>query len=372
MIALTLYYVTNRNHIGQRWAPDSYGQNFSADRADNLRFGKITLDVNANEVARLLTRKVNGRNGDGEALSSYICKKLQKSSSITAFKEQTTNINTPPASVIAFNELKCQMETKRDIVVYIHGFNVDWLEAVSSAMALELMLNRNSSSNSDIKGTSVFLFSWPSNGNMIKNKAYASDRSDARDSAAAFARGLLKLRDFLTTLRPESADPAIKECRQQLHLLCHSMGNYVLQKTLKALAKYNSQPHIPRLFHHIFMCAPDVDDNIFELGQPMENLHRLSRQITIYYNNGDLAMYISDYTKGNADRLGHNGAARPLQLHNKISQVDCSNIVGGITEHSYYLWATVNEDIRHSIDEVRADDPTRNREQRSSQVWKLI
>jgi hypothetical protein len=91
----------------------------------------------------------------------------------------------------------------------------------------------------------------------------------------------------------------------------------------------------------------------------------------VYYNNGDLAMYISDYTKGNIDRLGHNGCARPLQLHNKVNQVNCSNIVGGITEHSYYLWATVNEDIRQSIDETTNDDISRRRKPLSSQTWFL-
>ena len=106
--------------------------------------------------------------------------------------------------------------------------------------------------------------------------------------------------------------------------------------------------------------------------QPMANLHRLARQVTVYYNNGDLAMYISDYTKGNIDRLGHNGCARPLQLHNKVNQVNCSKIVGGVTEHSYYLWATVNEDIRHSIDGINYNDSVRKRSSQSTQVWHLI
>jgi esterase/lipase superfamily enzyme len=206
---------------------------------------------------------------------------------------------------------------------------------------------------------------------MVKNKAYLSDRSDAEDSSLAVARGFLKLRDFLMTLRPKHNEPTLQECGQQLHLLCHSMGNYVLQHALTSLIELNNQKHLPQLFQHIFMCAPDVDDNIFEQEQPMVNLHRLARQVTVYYNNGDLAMYISDYTKGNIDRLGHNGCARPLQLHNKVNQVNCSKIVGGITEHSYYLWATVNEDIRQSIDETTNDDISRRRKPLSSQTWFL-
>lgn len=374
MLTLTLYYATNRNHIGERWSPDSYGQDFSSDRANNLRFGKVCVEVSANKVKEYLNSTVDKRSGDGESLAGYIEKKLRKKHLITAFEEpknlaDVTTTQLP--SVKVFQALKKQMETKQDLVIFIHGFNVDWFEAVASALALELMLNRHSLNNEEQKDTCVFLFSWPSDGAMMKNKAYLSDRNDARDSSIAVARGFLKLRDFLMTLRPTHKDPSIKECGQQLHLLCHSMGNYVLQHALVSLDKLNNQKRFPQLFQHIFMCAPDVDDNIFEEDRPMVNLHRLAKQVTVYYNNGDLAMYISDYTKGNTDRLGHNGTARPSQLHNKVSQVNCSKIVGGITEHSYYLWATVNEDIRQSIDGVPYEDSTRNRQSKSAQVWRL-
>jgi len=374
MLTLMIYYATNRNHIGQRWSPDSYGQDFSADRANNLRFGQITAEVSVNKVKHFLSRKVEHRIGDGEGLSAYIEKKLRKKHLIKAFKEPENTSNTkktPLPSTTVFQALKKQMETKRDLVIFIHGFNVDWFEAVASAMALELMLNQHSQDDDELKDTSVFLFTWPSNGDMMKNKAYLSDRSDAEESSMAVARGFLKLRDFLMTLKPKDDDPAIKECSQQLHLLCHSMGNYVLQHAVTALIELNNQKHLPQLFQHIFMCAPDVDDNIFEREQPMVNLHRLARQVTVYYNNGDLAMYISDYTKGNVDRLGHNGSARPSLLHNKVSQVNCSKVVGGITEHSYYLWATVNEDIRQSIDDIADGDELRKRAPQSAQVWRL-
>lgn len=374
MLTLTLYYATNRNHLGDRWSPDSYGQDFSADRSNNLRFGKVSVDVSVNKVKHFLTNKVHNRSGDGEGLSGYIEEKLKRKHLISAFKEPkdaTKDTKAELASTKAFIELKKQMESKRDLVIFIHGFNVDWFQAVASAMALELMLNRHSQGIAELKDTNVFLFTWPSDGKMMMNKAYLSDRSDAEDSGIAVARGFLKLRDFLMTLRPKHDDPAIKECGQQLHLLCHSMGNYVLQHAVNSLHELNNQRHLPQLFQHIFMCAPDVDDNIFELEQPMVNLHRLARQVTVYYNNGDLAMYISDYTKGNIDRLGHKGAARPLQLHNKVSQLDCSDIVFGITEHSYYLWATVNEDIRQCIDDIDNNDSTRKRIHQSAQVWCL-
>ena len=110
MITLTLYFATNRNHLGQRWSPNGYGKNFSADRANNLRFGQITVEVSANKVQGYLNNKVNNRIGDGEELSHYIAEKLRKNSSIIAFEEPENSANNPLASTTAFQALKVQME----------------------------------------------------------------------------------------------------------------------------------------------------------------------------------------------------------------------------------------------------------------------
>ena len=58
------------------------------------------------------------------------------------------------------------------------------------------------------------------------------------------------------------------------------------------------------MFKHIFLCAPDVTDNVFEPGEWLARLHELAQNITVYFNKGDLAMNISKYTKNAAARLG--------------------------------------------------------------------
>lgn len=366
MKKITLYYATNRGHQGDdRWRPTGYGKNFSSDRSSNLRFGKVELDVDEalnKEIQKFRTKKSNKRIGDGEGLSKLLIEKSEESASIRAFKDMTAGGNKNPvtaklASTETFKQLKKFMDKKQDVLINIHGFNVEWWEAVGSAMALELMLNRQGN-DKEIK---VFLFSWPSNGDMMKGRAYSSDRQDAKDSGLAVARGFLKLRDYLMTLRRKTTDLALKECGQDLHLLCHSMGNYVLQNTLASVANEVNTPALPRLFKNIFMCAPDVGDNVFESNKAMDNAHELCGHLSVYFNKGDMAMYISDFTKGNSERLGHAGAARPKHMHNKIHQIDCSNIVGGTVEHSYYLWATVNDDIRMTIDGLNIDDEMRKR-----------
>lgn len=371
----SLFFATNRNHKGNnRWSPSGYGKNFSKDGMQNLRFGELTLQVNKMEVQKSLNKEVNGRQGDGERLANYLTG-LVKKAKITAYKDDTADAvekipseNNPSTKM--FKSLKKLMENAADVVVYIHGYSVSWEDAVGTAMALQYMLNKNRDSHQ--KEVVVVLFSWPSDGSKMPFAAYRSDRSDAEGSGHAVGRAILKLRDFLVTLRQNSLKKDEKLCNQEIHLLCHSMGNYVLQNALGKMIEHAEGPSLPRIFDHLFLCSADVNDDVLETNQPMSRLHELSRYITIYFNKGDIALKISDSTKGNPDRLGHSGNAHPYLVHNKVHQADCGPIVGGLVEHSYYLWATVNEDIRLSIEGKEFDDNLRRRQRRGhSNEWVL-
>jgi esterase/lipase superfamily enzyme len=253
------------------------------------------------------------------------------------------------------------MDNATDVVVYIHGFNVSWTDAVGAALALQIRMN-NSAVRDKTQNIRVVLFSWPSDGMALPFVSYKSDRTEADASGKAFARGVLKLRDYLMEICKRNGNP----CGQNIHLLCHSMGNYALQQALPKLANYSSGRALPRIFEHIFMCAPDVDADGFEDGKPLCRLPEMARNITVYYNRGDKAMYISDYTKGNPERLGCDGVARPALLNAKINTVDCGPVVKGegLVEHSYYLNGYINDDIRQSTDSVAFDDKKRRRKKK--------
>ncbi len=57
----------------------------------------------------------------------------------------------------------------------------------------------------------------------------------------------------------------------------------------------------------------------------------------VYSNRGDTAMAISDATKGDPDRLGDGGPRAPFAVPAKVTQIDCSGVVSGLVEHSYFL-----------------------------------
>ncbi len=374
MARLPLYYATNRGHEGRnRWRPSGYGTKFSSDGMENLRFGKLSVAAPQRDIDRHLKKITGEDTGDGNRLESLLARCAKKSCRIDAFEEKldrkksdTGQPKTRFGSTRLYQELRTIMEDSSDLLIYVHGFNVAWPAAVGSALALQCMLNRPGVATSDAR-IQVVLFTWPSDGHAMPFVSYKSDRSEAHGSGGAFGRGMLKLRDHLHSLRRA-------DCDQSLHLLCHSMGNYVLQAALTRMLDNNQGHTLPRIFEHIFMCSPDVDEDVLQSGGAMASLHELCNAVTVYHNRGDVAMHVSDYTKGNPDRLGHNGASVPGLLHHKVHQVDCTPIVIGAVEHSYYQWGPVNTDIRQSIDGMSQDDLRRRRAKRGihDNAWLML
>jgi esterase/lipase superfamily enzyme len=380
MATLQLYYATNRGHVGKdRFKPTGYGKKFSDDGMENLRFGRLTVQADDAKIKKFLNTKVGPLgSGNGEDLGTYLADCAEKAN-IQAYPEkiddaihQASQPKAKLGSLAMFADLKSDMEKSSDVVLFIHGFNVSWKSAVGSALALQLML-QNSPAKDPTQNVIVVLFTWPSDGLALPWVSYKSDRSEAKGSGAAMGRAFLKLRDYLAALRDRSTQGTEQLCGQDMHLLCHSMGNYLLQHALERVDAYTPGDALPRLFEHVFLCAPDVDDSALEEGKPMAKLHEIARHVTVYHNKGDFALVVSDYTKGNPDRLGSTGAAHPLQLHRKIDQIDCTPLVKGLVEHSYFLNGFVNADIRQSIDGVTQDEKVRRRVRHATManVWTM-
>lgn len=381
----TLHYATNRNHkffeqtpegSRNRWNPDYYGKKFSSDDRHNLRFGAINVEADVKKITGFLEEDAGSIGiGDGSNLSKYFAEQAKKDSKIDAFDEYiegfTDGVGSTKklGSIKMFRFLKDKMVREEvDVLIYIHGFDTSWFDAVGNALALKEILNSKGKTSNEVE---VVLFTWPSDGKLL---AYKADRRDVDDSGEAFARGLLKLRDFLIDLQEKSRRGEAKLCRRNLHLLCHSMGNYMLQSTLKYMCEFRDRyksiskddpfanylcvPYLPRLplmFENAFLCAADVDDDCLEKKQPLGELHKISRNTTIYYSPHDRALDASVLFKGNQTRLGEAGTARPNMVHKSVCQIDCSRVDRTFFEHGYYLMGNVAEDIKYTIDGVPQD-----------------
>ena len=77
MVELKLYYATNRNHIGNRWHPKSYGTKFSNDGMENLRFGLVRVSADDKIISKHLTTKMKDC-GVGSRMPSVVCVILRR------------------------------------------------------------------------------------------------------------------------------------------------------------------------------------------------------------------------------------------------------------------------------------------------------
>ncbi len=366
---MQLFYVTNRRHQGaDRWHPTGYSKDASSDGLQNLRFGSITLDLSTiqNKIQHSLAETVDGNSGNGERIRASIRDVLRNVQTIEAFEEKEDG--SIRGSSRAYDQLREAMKSGADTVIYVHGFNNDWNDAVSAAASLQIMLNDKGS-----KPVNVVLFSWPSDGQSLLFIPYFSDRDDASLSRLALCRALLILqsklselrratigieytrrRDYLVALQEGRVKLEDELCRSGLHLLCHSMGNYVLECALESSRLNPEYALVDRMFENVFMCAPDVTTDALEPGKPLAQLANLSQAVSVYYNKQDKPLLLSTTTKHLHERLGRTGSSRPSAVDRTFMHIDCTRVVeDGISEHGYYLNGLVLQDISDTINGVR-------------------
>lgn len=287
----TIYFATNRNPNNAQ-TPTGFGKGFSDTSLGDLRFGQAKVKKGALDPNSIQVLPDNPGQGS-EAL---------------------------------FTQLRQSMKSQSlDSLLFIHGFNVSFKAAVESAAQIG---ERYAKLSNKTYQPNIFVFSWPSDGDVT---SYINDRHDAEASGYAFARGLMKLATFLKSSDSEEA------CQQKINLIAHSMGNYVLRHALQQAQKIANGASLSRIFDNIVLTAADEDNDAFEFDHKLAKLPELAQRITVYFNNGDLALATSDLTKGNPDRLGHDGPSKPHQIPAKVVIVDASDVVKGISEHSYHV-----------------------------------
>jgi esterase/lipase superfamily enzyme len=114
-----------------------------------------------------------------------------------------------------------------DLLVFIHGFDNTFADAVSRAA-----FNREWLAASGLPGTNttVVAFSWPSSGRVVGYPVladpYLADQHTARSSGVGLMSFLANLEPIIEAARAKSA---------RVTLLAHSMGNLALQSGVEKL-----------------------------------------------------------------------------------------------------------------------------------------
>ena len=311
---IDIFFATNRNPIGN--PPTGFGKELGPVDGRNLRFGHAEVDPESLKLMRLHI--------EPEKLV------VDAATDVPLF-----------GSTKVFGKAGRKMtKHSRDTLVYIHGFDFSFEEAITRAAEVKKFLAMK---------LNLFVFSWPSDGKKIPFFSYHRDREDVEASGDAAARSLLAFARYLGDLK------ARDDCHQRVHLMTHSMGAFALRHAVQGLRRRQGD-HLSRLFNSILLMAADEDNDAFECVEKLKCLPRLGNRVAVYHTPRDLALTISDATKGLPDRLGSDGPENARQLSDKVSVIDVSDTVGADgdgTNHQYYR---LNEIVRDDMRAVLAGE----------------
>lgn len=319
---IEVYFATNRGYDPRETTPTSFGNRFHPDGAQFFRVGHARVAAFANGRFRVREVETLPERGADEG---DVASELRGSDALLP-------------------EIRaCAARESRDVLVFIHGFAGTFEESLERAAQLRKAYLVTPSGRRAGREPMVFLFSWPANGRMVPFLSYRSDRQDAEQSGIAMARALMRLLEFLES-RGDS-------CRQRIHIVAHSMGNWALRHAIFGMRQLLVGSRLPKIFDHVFLMAADEDEDALEHPHKLGLLPQLARAIHVYHSVNDHALTISDVTKNHPDRLGAAGPRTFSGLSTRITAVDCSRVDETTTAHANHQYYRLREEV---IRDVRA------------------
>jgi esterase/lipase superfamily enzyme len=307
--AATSYYASRTIFFATDRAADGVS-GFANDRSSPLAmtYGTVTVNVPVS----------------GASCPSFtgVWRCSSRASDTPAFERRQTFADAPSFYAAVAAEQRAS-HIKRALV-FIHGYNVDFSDALSAAAALD--------SKAPLYDGPVIAFSWPSRSFV---GYYAPDLNNAE----------LATGDLVRTLDGLLAAVGVGN----VDVVAHSMGNHVLTFALRVMSVEHAAP--PALFHAVVMAAPDVDRGVFDTLAP--SIRPLAAQWTIYASSHDQALLVSRCINGDYYRIGtwydHVQPVDAMQLVN-VSSID-TDFIG----HGYFLGSSkISEDIAGVIDDDAA------------------
>jgi len=223
-----------------------------------------------------------------------------------------------------------------DLLVFIHGFDNTFSDAVSRAA-----FNREwlAASGLPATNTTVVAFSWPSSGRIVGFPVladpYLADQHMARSSGLALMSFLANLEPIIVAARARGS---------RVTLLAHSMGNLALQSGVENWFLHGNGEAI--IFDLTILAAGDARYDGFDFPSPagLSGLVQLSERVAIYFSRADQVLHLSMVVNLGAKRLGqdgpHNRADPNAFPPGQFSMVDCTDIrdfeFNFMTSHQYY------------------------------------
>ena len=139
---------------------------------------------------------------------------------------------------------------------------------------------------------------------------------------------------------------------KEISVMCHSMGNRVFQGVLTQVDENNFKDPP---FSKALLIAADLEENIFESGQPLQHVDKYVTSPIIYVHNNDRSLGMSRALNEN-DRLGLNADDETILANPSLQIIDVSTVDDNegfgpsLSNHRYfYTSPTVRKDLYFSL-----------------------
>jgi esterase/lipase superfamily enzyme len=153
------------------------------------------------------------------------------------------------------------------------------------------------------------------------------------------------------------------------------MGNWALRFAVLKYAELVGRRPLPCVLDSVFLMAADEDLDALGDDRKLGLLVELANNVHVYHSRNDVALQVSDKTKGNPDRLGSDGPENFARLNERVSAIDCrlvDNTIVAHGNHQYYrLRDEVIEDVLMSLAGISDDDRPGRDTLLPGRAWRL-
>lgn len=185
--------------------------------------------------------------------------------------------------VCALLEERLQHTARKEVFLFIHGYNAQFDESLITIAEIWHFLGR--------QGVPV-AYSWPAGRGGIRG--YSSDRESGEFT-------VFHLKQFLR---------AAFNCNavDKLHILAHSRGTDVALTAIREL--YLETKHVPEQqgwrskLGNLILAAPDIDLDVVMQRVAAEGLFHVPERLTVYLSPEDRAMIVAGWLFDSVRRLG--------------------------------------------------------------------
>lgn len=276
-VLVEVHYATNRKScVGE--------EIFSGERQDEIKFGIVNVSIPKNA-------HISGNIERPKSFMKFLLKERKSKHFVIDSGKALTESE--------FKNSIIEKSEKKSMMIFIHGYNVSFKDAVYKSAQIKYDLTYDSP---------ILLFSWPSKGAI---RSYQADKENALYSAKCLASLLDLVQSF-----------GIEE----VVVVAHSMGTFCLSEALLRVNESTS-------FQRLALAAADIEKIAFTTHYAM-HINRVFEQTTLYISSTDVALIASDFLN-ESDRVGD--ARDNILVVKDMETIDMSNLDKGLfsLRHSY-------------------------------------